>query len=99
MLLLLSNLGWVVAYSMQSLDHGITQSYQSASFDTLDRMLDQALVVANFNLVGKPLSEVQSTIEKDSYGSAPFIKEGCLYAGGLCLEIGTDSRIVKVRTE
>lgn len=99
LIIFLSNIGWLVAYSGQSIDHGITLTYQDASFDTVDKMLDQALVVANGNLVGKPLSEVKAAIKTDSYGLQPFIKEGCMYAGGLCLEIGPDSTIAKVRTE
>ena len=95
----LSNIGWLVAYSGQSIAHGITLTYQDASFDTVDKMLDQALVVANGDLVDKPLSEVKAAIKTDSYGLQPFIKEGCMYAGAKSLEIGPDSTIAKVRTE
>lgn len=98
-ILVLSNLGWIGAYINQSVDHGLTITYQDASYETVSKMLEQALVVANENLVGEPLSEVEALIKTDSYGSEPFIKEGCLYAGGLCLEISEDSKISKVRAE
>ena len=98
-LLILSNLGWISAYIIQSVDHGFTVTYQGASYETVSKMLEQALVVANENLVGEPLSQVEAAIKTDSYGFQPFIKEGCLYAGGLCLEISEDSKISKVRAE
>ncbi|WP_299597597.1 hypothetical protein [uncultured Microbulbifer sp.] len=99
MLLVLSNIGWFVAYAFAKLDHGITLTYQAASDDTSQKMLDQAIIVANKNLVGVPLSEAIEKIGQDTYGSQPFVKDGCLYAGGLCLEISSAEVIGKVRAE
>ena len=99
LLLILSNIGWLVAYAFAKLDHGITLTYQAASYDTSQKMLDQAIIVANENLVGVPLSEAIDKIDQDTYGSQPFVKDGCLYAGGLCLEISGSEVIGKVRAE
>ncbi|WP_226666217.1 hypothetical protein [Microbulbifer aggregans] len=99
LLLVLSNIGWFVAYMVAKIDHGITLTYQSASFDTSQMAQDQAIIVANKNLVGAPLAEAIEKIGKDTYGSDPFVKEGCLYAGGLCLEISSGEVIGKVRAE
>ena len=99
LLLILSNIGWLVAYAFAKLDHGITLTYQAASYDTSQKMLDQAIIVANKNLVGVPLSEAIEKIGQDTYGLEPFLKEGCLYAGGLCLEVNNAQVIDKVRAE
>ena len=99
LLLILSNIGWLVAYAFAKLDHGITLTYQAASYDTSQKMLDQAIIVANKNLVGVTLSVAIEKIGKDTYGSEPFVKEGCLYAGGLCLEISGTEVIGRVRAE
>ena len=98
-LLTVSNLGWLVAYLVAQLDHGLTLTYHEASFDTSQKILDQAIIVANKNLVGVPLADAVEKLGQDTYGLEPFVKEGCLYAGGLCLEINSNEVIGGVRAE
>lgn len=98
-LLVLTNVIWVGFYAYSQIDCGLTLTYQDASFRTQSKMLEQAVAIANQNLVGKPLSEAREVLDVDSYGTEPFIKNGCLYAGGLCLEIGDNSIIVGIKSE
>ena len=98
-LLFLSNAGWLGGYIFRTIEHGITLAYQTSSYDSITKMLEQALVVANKNLIGTSLSVAQVAIEKDVFGSEPFLKEGCFYAGDLCLEIGQNSQMLEVRAE
>jgi hypothetical protein len=99
LILILSNIGWVLFGAYTVIDCGITQTYQSASMESTLKMLDQSIVVANLNLVGKNLSEVKQLLPIDSYGLEPFEKEGCLYAGGLCLVVNSNQIIETIRTE
>ncbi|MDB9744266.1 hypothetical protein OAA91_01925 [Fibrobacterales bacterium] len=96
-ILILSNLFWLTNYAYTSIDHGVTISYQNASIETSSKMLEQALIIANQKVVGKSLSLVQSSLTLDVYGLEPFIKDGCLNAGGLCLKIGENNHISEVQ--
>lgn len=94
-----SNIGWVLLGMYTVIDCGVTKTYQDASMESTLKMLDQSIVVANLNLVGKNLGEVKELLPKDSYGLTPFEKEGCLYAGGLCLVVNADQVIETLRIE
>lgn len=98
-LLIVSNLGWFVAHLVTQLDIGLTVTYHEASLDTSQKMLDQAIIIANENLIGVPLADAMDKLGQDTYGLDPFINEGCLYAGGLCLEINSNGVIGGLRTK
>jgi len=92
-LLISSNLFWVLSI----IDDAVTCTYSHASYDLLHQMHQQTIVLANLNLVGQTVGEAQELIGKDIHGFEPFIKDGCLYVGQVCLEIGQDQTIEVVR--
>ena len=62
-----------------------------------DQMYRQSLALSNLNLVGLSLEEAKGKIGKDIHGLDPFEKEGCLYVGQICLQIGKDNTIEVIR--
>ena len=92
-LLIGSNLFWI--YSI--IDDAVTCTYSKASYDLLYQTHQQALRLSNLNLIGLPVEEAREVVGKDINGFEPFMKEGCLYVGQICLEIGKDQTIKVVR--
>jgi len=97
--LLLNNFAWLCFYAYSLIDQGVTISHQADSYAIVETRLAQALVVANKNLVGQPLSRVNEVLTVDAYGLEPFVKGQCLYAGGLCLHLGEGKVITHVSSE
>jgi|TARA_R110002012_G_C11222206_1_gene562822 hypothetical protein len=93
LLLIGSNLFWFFSI----VDDAVSCAYSDASFDLLNQMYEQSLVLSNLNLVGLPVNEAKVLIGRDIHGFEPYIKEGCLYVGQICLEIGKDQTIEVVR--
>ncbi|MCK8046520.1 hypothetical protein MSG37_16660 [Shewanella sp. 1CM18E] len=98
-LLIVSNLFWFLNYFHTKVDHAVTLTYHNASYETITKMLEQALIVANKNLIGEPLATAENTLVEDVYGLKPFKKEGCLYAGGLCLKLDETETVISVSME
>lgn len=98
-LLVLSNFLWLVFFAFTVIDHGVTMTYQHASYETKEKMLEQALVAANKNIVGQSLSAAEALIKIDSYGLEPFIKDGCFHAGGLCFKINENNIVTGIESE
>ncbi|WP_028582081.1 hypothetical protein [Desulfogranum japonicum] len=98
-LLILSNVLWFGSVVYEGVDEGVSLAYLRDSYNRVDNALKQALYIANNNLVGKKLSEVETVIRKDVYGNKPFMKEGCLVAGNLCLKVDDSQRIISVQFE
>lgn len=97
-LLIVSNLFWFSVFAYKSLDAGISLTYLRDSYDLVHKGLKQALIIANTNLVGKPLSEVKTIIPTDVYGSEPFMKEGCWVVANLCLKVDKYQRVIRVQS-
>lgn len=92
-LLLGSNAFWFSAL----LDNAVTCMYSDASLDMIDQMYRQSLALSNLNLVGLSLEEAKDKIGTDIHGLDPFVKEGCLNVGQICLQIGNDNTIEAIR--
>ena len=72
------------------IDQGVTQSYTQASSDLAQKQYEQTLVLANLQLIGLSSKEAIKRIGKDVYGLNPFIKEGCIVAGQVCIKLKDD---------
>jgi hypothetical protein len=92
-LLISSNLFWVFSI----IDDAVTCTYSHASYDLLHQMQQQSLILANLNLVGLTVDEAEELIGQDIHGFEPFMKDGCLYVGQICLEIGKNQTIEVIR--
>jgi hypothetical protein len=93
-LLIATNGYWL--YS--TIDFGISYTYLESSMDLTAKALEQTMIVANHNVIGMPLEEAQIKFKTDVYGLEPFIKEGCLYVGQVCLELNDKNIITEVTT-
>lgn len=89
--LVVTNAYWLFAI----VDQGVTLTYTEDSFETAQKQYEQTVILANLQLIGSSPEEAMKKIGKDVYGLDPFIKEGCLWAGEVCLllEDGKVSRI------
>jgi len=67
------------------LDQGVTQTYTEASSETAQKQYEQAVVLSNLQLIGLSSEEAIEKFGKDVYGLDPFVKEGCIWAGEVCL--------------
>lgn len=90
-LLVVSNGFWIFRF----IDIAITETYTKATHELTDQMYNQLLVISNLNLVGVDVNEAKVKIGKDIHGLDLFEKEGCLFAGQICLQIG-DNRTIEV---
>jgi len=90
--LVTSNAYWM----MLSLDSGITQTYQESSLELAHKMYEQTLRLANLELTGLGADEALTKIGKDVYGLDPFEKEGCIYAGNVCVRLNEDRKVVGI---
>ncbi|WP_108946439.1 hypothetical protein [Shewanella halifaxensis] len=98
-LLITSNLLWLVNLVYTRIDHAVTLTYHDASYQRNQRMLQKLVVVANNNLVGDTLTRAEGILAEQSNATKPFIKEACLIAGGLCLKFDQNELIVAVIIE
>ena len=92
-LLVGSNAFWMYAL----VDDAVTCMYSDASFDLTNQMYRQSLALSNLNLVGLSVDEARAKIGKDINDLDPFEKEGCLYVGQICLQIGSNGTIEVIR--
>ncbi len=74
-------------------------TYRDASFDHTAKGYEQALRLANLDLLGMSADEAILTIGLDSYGSGPFEKEGCIYTAQVCIVLDEDRKVVGFRAE
>jgi len=94
-LLVISNAYWVFVM----IDTGITMTYREASFELTEKKSEQAIRLANLNLIGMGADEALALIGTDVYDLEPFEKEGCLYAGQVCLRLDENRVIVKIEAD
>lgn len=91
-LLVATNGYWVYI----TLDSGITKTYMDASLDAATKQRDQLVRIIEQGVVGMPVAEALKLLNPDVFGSAPFKKEGCLYAGQVCLQLNENQTVVGV---
>ena len=80
-----------------AVDAGVTNMYSDASLFTSRKVAEQAIVLANLGLVGETAERAVEAIGLDVYGLEPFEKEGCIYAGGICLVLDAERRVNAIR--
>jgi len=83
---------------LASVDQGISYSYLKASHDMLRNQYAQSIELANLELTGLPVEEALSRIGKDVYGFDPFVKEGCIWAGQVCVEL-LDGKVSRLKPD
>lgn len=81
-----SNAYWFVAI----LDQGVTQAYTESSLEQAQKQYKQTAILSNLELNGLSSEEALRRIGKDVYGLEPFVKEGCIWAGQVCLRLEND---------
>ena len=54
-------------------------------------MYNQTIILANLDLKGKTAEHAILLIGKDVYGLAPFFKDGCVYAGQVCVQLNENN--------
>jgi len=74
-------------------DNGVTMAYQESSFDMTQKSYEQTVRIANLNIIGRSADDAITLLGKDVYGFDLFEKEGCLYAGQVCLLLN-ENRII-----
>ncbi len=89
-ILLLALIGTNAFWAYVVIDQGVTQSYTQANSDLVQKQYEQTLVLANLQLIGLSSKEAIKRIGKDVYGLNPFIKEGCIVAGQVCIKLKDD---------
>ncbi|MDD1793920.1 hypothetical protein LRP50_12320 [Enterovibrio sp. ZSDZ42] len=97
--LIITNVLWLFVFVHSAINHGVTMTYHNASYEYTIDALNQAIIVANENLVGKSINEVRDIIKLDVTGSKPFVKEGCLYISQLCLKLNDEQVVYQVEFE
>ena len=80
--LLGSNLFWLI----QTLDAGISYTYQEASLDTAENIAKAAVAVANLDLIGLPLDQAFERVQSLEATFSVFEKsDGCIYVSEVCI--------------
>lgn len=91
-LLLGSNAYWIY----NTIDFGLSYTYLEASAEHASKRAEQAIQVANLNLIGLDADEAQALLHSDAYDLETFEKEGCLWVGGICLRLDSERKIVRI---
>ncbi len=86
-LLVLALIGTNAYWLFVIIDQGITQTYMDSSLEMSQKQYEQSVILSNLELNGMSSEEAIKRIGKDVYGSEPFIKEGCIWAGQVCLSL------------
>lgn len=77
------------------LDQGITQTYMESSLEMSQKQYEQSVILSNLALNGLSSEEAINRIGKDIDGFEPFIKEGCIWAGQVCLSL-ENNRVIGI---
>jgi len=80
----------------RTFDNGVTLTYAQADIESGQKLYGEAVALANLNLIGRSIDEARKLIGMDVYGLEPFEKEGCLYAGGICVRFDADRTVVAI---
>lgn len=92
LLLLVSNAYWVY----NTIDFGVSYTYLEASAEHASKRAEQAMQLANLNLIGLDADEAQALLRNDVVGLEAFEKEGCMWVGGICLRLDSERKIVRI---
>ncbi len=92
LLLLGSNAFWLY----HTIDFGVSYSYLSVEASEASKRAEQAVRLANLDLIGMQVSEAKTLIGNNVYDLEPFEKEGCLWAGNVCLRLDSDRNVVSL---
>jgi hypothetical protein len=95
-ILLIALIGSNIYWLLFIFDIGITTTYREAEYESTSKMLDQTMRLANMNLIGIDADVAMSRIGKGVYGTQPYIKDGCIYAGNVCLKLDESRAIMKI---
>ena len=79
-----------------TIDFGVSHTYLEASMEDASKRAEQAVRLANLNLIGLDIAQARRLIGKDVYDLEPFEKEGCLWVGQICLKLDDENRIVSI---
>ena len=96
--LISSHIGWFGAWLYTSIDKGVTIAYHQDTIVTTERSLQQALSLAQHNVIGKTVEYVKAVVPRDLGGAEPFVKEGCLNYGEICLQLDQHQVIAEIKT-
>jgi hypothetical protein len=91
--IVVSNGYWIY----NTVDNAVTLHYVEDSANFTAKKLEQAIRVANMNVIGISAEDAFDQLNPDVDGLAPFEKEGCIYAGLICLEFDGSRTVVRVR--
>jgi len=91
--LVISNGYWL--YKM--LDTTITLKYAVDSYKSTEKALEQAIRVANLNVVGITAEDALEQLSPTVNGLTPFEKEGCINVTQICLELDEYRMVTGVR--
>ena len=91
-MLVISNGYWFYT----TVDNAVTLHYAQDSARSSANRLEQAIRLANLNVIGKSAEEVLQELTPDVYGLEPFEKEGCIYAGQICLMLSKNRTVIEV---
>ena len=95
--LISSHIGWFGAWLYTSIDQGVTIAYQQDTIIMTERSLQQALSLAQHNVVGKTVAHVKRVMPRDLDEAEPFVKEGCLNYGQVCLKLDQHQVITEIK--
>ena len=91
--LVISNGYWIY----KTIDNAVALHYAIDSANFTAKALEQAIYVANLNVLGTSADEALVKLTPDVYGLEPFEKEGCINAGQICLELDENRVVTGVR--
>ena len=95
--LIISNIAWSGAWFYTSIDKGVTIAYQQDSIASHERSLEQVLSLAKYNLIGKIVEYAKTIAPINVDGLEPFVKEGCLNYGQICLKLNQHQVITEIK--
>lgn len=81
------------------IDCGYGLSYQRDSYESSAKSFDQALALANTNVIGLSVEEVLAEFPAETYGIEPIHKQGCLFLADICLKLDRHDHVVSVEID
>jgi len=80
--LLSTNAFWII----QTLDAGMSYTYQQASLDTASEKVEAAIVISNLGIIGLSKSEALEKLKALEGDYSIFEKsDGCIYVSEICV--------------
>ena len=95
--LIISNIAWSGAWLYKWIDKGVSIAYQQDSIASTERSLEQVLSLAKHNLIGKTVEYAKTIAPIAVDDLEPFVKEGCLNYGQICLKLDQHQVITEIK--